>query len=55
MSWFCIYEKEYAGSLYDPPERWCSLGLECDAFCPHRWSQEDYDFYEADDELDEWD
>ena len=54
MSYFCIYEKSSEGSLYDPPEYWCELGLECDCSnCSHKWSQEDYEYELADRERDD--
>ena len=44
MSWYCIHEKTWPGTLYKPPEAWCELDEDCDCEdCPHRYSQEDYE------------
>ena len=45
MSWYCIHEKTWSGTLYEPPEAWCELNEDyCDCEnCPHRYSGEDYE------------
>ena len=49
MSWYCIHEKTWPGTLYEPPEAWCELDEDCDCEdCPHRYSQEDYEDDRAD-------
>ena len=49
MSWYCIHEKTWSGTLYEPPEAWCELNEDCDCEdCPHRYSQEDYEDDRAD-------
>ena len=51
MSWYCIHEKTWSGTLYEPLEAWCELNEDCDCDCedcPHRYSQEDYEDDRAD-------
>ena len=49
MSWYCIHEKTWPGTLYESPEAWCELDEDCDCEdCPHRYSQEDYEDDRAD-------
>ena len=49
MSWYCIHEKTWPGTLYEPPEAWCELNEDCDCEdCPHRCSQEGYEDDRAD-------
>lgn len=49
MSWYCIHEKTWPETLYEPPEAWCELDEDCDCEdCPHRYSQEDYEDDRAD-------
>ena len=44
MCWYCIHEKTWPGTLYEPPATWCELNEDCDCEgCPHRYSQEDYE------------
>lgn len=54
MSWFCIHQRTWAGTLYDPPEAWCDYEDEvgnCDS-CPYQYSREDYEADCADYEYD---
>lgn len=54
MSWFCIHQHTWAGTLYDPPEAWCDYENEvgdCDS-CPYQYSREDYEADCADYEYD---
>ena len=49
MSWYCIHEKTWPGTLYEPPKAQCELNEDCDCKdCPHRYSQEDYEDDRAD-------
>ena len=49
MSWYCIYEKTWSGTHYEPPETWCELNYDYDCeSCPNRYSKEDYEADRAD-------
>ena len=55
MSWFCIYEKRWLGTLYEPPESWCEINDDYDCeHCPHRYSKEDYEADRSDYLYDEY-
>ncbi len=44
MSWYCIHEKTWPGTLYEPPESGCKFDEDYDCEnCPHRYSKEDYE------------
>lgn len=48
MSWYCIHEKTWGGTLYEPPEAWCEIDIceeenyDCE-YCPYRCTPEDYE------------
>lgn len=49
MSWYCVYEKTWPGTRYEPPETWCELNYDYDCeSCPNRYSKEDYEADRAD-------
>ena len=54
MSWYCVHERIYPGTLYEPPESWCDIDDDCCCGddCPHRYSREDYEADRADYEYD---
>lgn len=51
MSRYCIHEKTWPGTCYEPPETWCEFDNDCEN-CPHRYSKEDYENDLADYEYD---
>lgn len=54
MSQYCIYEKIWPGTLYEPSEVWCEVNLNHDCEnCPYNYSKEDYEYDQADLEYDE--
>lgn len=55
MSSFCIHEKTWGGSRYEPPEAWCELSYdECGENCPYRYSGDDFEDDRIDYEYDKY-
>ena len=55
MSYYCIHEKTFKGSLYEPTETWCEFNEEHDCEnCSNHYSQEDYEYDRADYEYEKY-